>query len=915
MSPLLSARLDTERSLNGCRILKNFIPKTQGGAIQRPPLHYVGISHNQSLGESALFPFQFSTSARYVLEIGTTNIKIWSMDGTETSVIFPSGVYHYMVNPRQLQFFQENDVMWFAGSDIYPFTITREESGWIYRWVSPEWPALVIDTFAESSGTRPLYGVVFSGSLASTNTTAAFQRQYKDLEIRTTGTAFVGTIQLQRRTPQYTDATGAVIPASAYVTATTVTNASLTDELRATYTHDITAAIVLSDSNVVFPEYRLVITRTSGSGTVNVQAVGAFPSRTIGGSFQVSAVSPINGFAVAKWSHGGIMSNEWAGLGGTGENNAAMIQVRHARDTAKLALGLSASGTSSTIQITGEVSLVTVGTWHGTVNLQQLDEVSNTWETLQFWDGSGNRNVSATVDIEGSDRSLRLNFVDAAGTPSGTPTAYLQAIESKATGLVRLHRQPGWPLLQPPSMADWCVVRILKSPYATTPTRYYSYNAWRPAQGYPRAVTKHERRLWFGGTTLEPQNLWASEIDEPQNFSLGNDDNSPLSIQLSSNNFNEVQWILSQSDGLAVGTRGDEWVITGGDASKAITPSSVMARKQSSYGSASIGAISFDDVALFVQRGAQKVREFSYSFENNKHVSVDLSVFSEHLLRAGVVEVAYSSSPDGVLYCVLANGTMSCMTYERAQGVVAWFTVETTGGLFESVAVINGEDGQSDEVWVIINRGGTRTVERYRSNWWGLINETAGASTVYLDAMQTIVLTGLINPTLPAAAWMEGQQVRVIGLSSAGVRTDYGLKTVSSGLVTIGSISNPQPNGTYYLGYTYEARLKTMPMEAQLPGGSAQGMRWRISHLTAEIFRTGAGQYRSNSSMSWEDLPISSQESLEVSPNTYGLLKTGKVQAYVPGSYVLTVDMEFRNDSPLPLNILAVTPIVEPYGS
>ena len=43
---------------------------------------------------------------------------------------------------------------------------------------------------------------------------------------------------------------------------------------------------------------------------------------------------------------------------------------------------------------------------------------------------------------------------------------------------------------------------------ATSGTTQWAEGSWSTVQGYPRTAIFHEGRLWFGGTTNQPQTIW-----------------------------------------------------------------------------------------------------------------------------------------------------------------------------------------------------------------------------------------------------------------------------------------------------------------------------------------------------------------------------------------------------------------------
>jgi hypothetical protein len=76
-----------------------------------------------------------------------------------------------------------------------------------------------------------------------------------------------------------------------------------------------------------------------------------------------------------------------------------------------------------------------------------------------------------------------------------------------------------------PTSVNMTVVETLDG---TAATDNWAIGSFSDDAGYPQAVGFHEQRLWFGGTVLEPQTLWASKTLQYQNFTAGADDDNSL---------------------------------------------------------------------------------------------------------------------------------------------------------------------------------------------------------------------------------------------------------------------------------------------------------------------------------------------------------------------------------------------------
>lgn len=248
------------------------------------------------------------------------------------------------------------------------------------------------------------------------------------------------------------------------------------------------------------------------------------------------------------------------------------------------------------------------------------------------------------------------------------------------------------------------VIKTLSTSVATTS---WAEAAWSDVNGWPKCVTFHESRLWFARTTEEPQKIWGSKSFVYDDFALdGAADDDGINIQLASNEANEIQWLASGTV-LIAGTYGGEFTITGG-ADTPLTPTNTNASKQTSWGSEPIVPKKIGNFFYYIQRFGKKLRELFYFWDLDTYKAVDKTVLSPHILRDGVVDMAYQQNPDTVLYCVLTNGTIATLTREVDQEVQGW-SRQTTSGTYCSITAIPSQSYPYDEVWVLVERSITPT--------------------------------------------------------------------------------------------------------------------------------------------------------------------------------------------------------------
>ena len=248
---------------------------------------------------------------------------------------------------------------------------------------------------------------------------------------------------------------------------------------------------------------------------------------------------------------------------------------------------------------------------------------------------------------------------------------------------------------------------------------------------------------------------------------------------LSADTVNAIRWLADDEKGLLIGTVGGEWVMRPSDTGAVLTPSTVQSKRSSAYGSANIQPIRAGRAVIFAQKALRKLRELAYVFEDDGFRAPDLTLISEHITRTGVVDMAYQSEPQSLIWVVLTDGTLVCLTYDRDQKVVGW-SRHVVGGVsdagstqakVESVAVIPNAEGTADELYAVVQRhidgASVRYIEYLKPLWDG-INDQEDAffvdSGLSLDVPLTITGITQADPAVVTATshgFSDGDEVRI----------------------------------------------------------------------------------------------------------------------------------------------------------
>lgn len=333
---------------------------------------------------------------------------------------------------------------------------------------------------------------------------------------------------------------------------------------------------------------------------------------------------------------------------------------------------------------------------------------------------------------------------------------------------------------------------------------------WSSTKGWPRSVTFHEGRLYFGGSKSRPSTIWGSKVGLFFDFEAteGLDDDA-VEATLDTNTFNAITDITSGRD-LQVFTTGGEFYCPQ-EGLEPITPGNFFMRAVTRNGSQEgIRVQQLESGTLYVQRQGKSLNEFAYTDTQATYVSSKISLLAGHLLK-GPTRMALRRSVatdenDLLLIVNSTDGTMAVFSLLRAQNVIAPSQFVT--------------DGEYIDVGVDITTIYT-VVERV------IGTDSEFYVEIFDDDVQTdSCKTGGASPSV-SMPHLEGKSVEII-LDGALQEN----QTVPAG----GAVYFPRNSTTsYQVGLNYNVRMVTMPVELKIQSGSRIGFRKRIVEVNAIV--------------------------------------------------------------------------------
>jgi hypothetical protein len=339
-------------------------------------------------------------------------------------------------------------------------------------------------------------------------------------------------------------------------------------------------------------------------------------------------------------------------------------------------------------------------------------------------------------------------------------------------------------------------------------------DVWSATKGYPRSVTFHEGRLYFGGSKTRPSTIWGSKVGLFFDFdpTEGLDDDA-IEATLDTNTFNAIVDIISGRD-LQVFTTGGEFYVPQNGLDP-ITPTNFFVKTASRNGiKEGVRVQQLESGTLFVQRQGKSLNEFAYTDTQLTYVTQKISLLAGHLLRTptrmALRRSVATDENDLLLITNSDDGTMAVFSLLRAQNVIAPSEFITVDGSFVDVGV------DISTIYVVAKRNVNGTfqyfVEAFDND---LLTDSAKTGGVAASVSMSHVATETVNVILDGSVQAN--------------------QTVPGG----GTVTFPRSSVTKYeVGLPISVRAVTMPVDLKLQTGTRIAFKKRIVEVNALVAST-----------------------------------------------------------------------------
>jgi hypothetical protein len=338
-------------------------------------------------------------------------------------------------------------------------------------------------------------------------------------------------------------------------------------------------------------------------------------------------------------------------------------------------------------------------------------------------------------------------------------------------------------------------------------------DVWSSGKGWPRTVTFHEGRLYFGGSKSRPSTIWGSKIglffDFVPTESL---DDDAVEATLDTNDLNVITDIISSRDFQVFTTGGEFYIPQSG--TDPVTPLTFTFKNVSRNGiKPGTRVQSVESGSIYIQRQGKSLNEFVFNDTQLTYITQRISLLSGHLLkgpqRVALRKASSTEEADLLLMTNTDDGSMAVFSIMRSQQVTSPSEFTTDGSFIDVGVDVNA-------IYVVTKRT-FNSVDRYFIELFGF---------EYFTDCAFVGGAAASASSLPHIA----KSLNVICDGSP-----QGNETVSGG----GAVTFDRSSTTSYeVGLPITVYVKTMPAEVKLQTGSRVSFKKRIVEISAVVNKT-----------------------------------------------------------------------------
>lgn len=447
------------------------------------------------------------------------------------------------------------------------------------------------------------------------------------------------------------------------------------------------------------------------------------------------------------------------------------------------------------------------------------------------------------------------------------------------------------------------VTSRLPNEVVSASTRRWAFSEFSSVYGWPTGIAFFKERL----TYTRGKQVFHSIVGAFTSFARKDagsvTSETAMVLSLAADKLDNIRW-LTQSRTLVIGSARAELALGEQTTQQVYSATNVQNVPQTEYGSRLLRPLRVGESVLFVERAGHRIRDMKFDFTIDRYKAEDITVLSEHIFdgsevlgdtkqeQRDIVDWAYQQQRDSLVWCVLSDGTLASLVFNRERGVIAW-TPHYLGGdaVVEAVQSTPSPDGRTDDAWFIVRRtvnGQPQRSVEYLTDY-RLVKKGA-AEAVHVDC--SVTYRGAATNVITGLGHLEGKSVSICVDGS-----NHPDKTVTGGQVTL-----DRTGQLVHVGYRFVSRMQTMRLEVQGGGGTSQTTRKGIAEAWLRLQSTIGGRVGPNFDRMDEIRTLDPRKPVGTPPALY----SGDYKLQFPGGFETDAYVCFEQRMPLPATLVAI---------
>ncbi|MBQ8465291.1 MAG: hypothetical protein IJ545_04700 [Alphaproteobacteria bacterium] len=474
-----------------------------------------------------------------------------------------------------------------------------------------------------------------------------------------------------------------------------------------------------------------------------------------------------------------------------------------------------------------------------------------------------------------------------------------------------------------------CVVKTLKAfPWACVgvdrKTWKWKFGSWCEEYGYPSCGCFHRERFCM----LRGNRGWFSWTDDFENFSEKDFGaityETGFSFNISSGiTVGAAQWTESGKD-LLIGTDVDTVAIGESNTNDLFYVSNCRSFEQTRDACSRIQPVRVGQRFVFADITGKSINTLTYDANSYQYDSDSLQTYAKHICVEGITNIVRIREPFDIIYCLKANGALSCCLYNPNQEGLAWFRIKTDGEIVsisrdstnlalcvKRKVIINEVESDYYSVEFLQNPfqgyfsktlADFNTEQAYRQYCKNALLEVQ-KEAIYLDASNIYTSDVAFRTINVGLDHLAGRTVSIV--SEGGIEPEQEVRLVNGQW----TVTLQQDSKIALIGLPYKGVLVPLPMESD-GETSARARVKRINRIGFRVYNSMGGQYGETMDSLKDLLSRSGGDTLDDPIPLY----SGDAELSVfNGSYREAEQLIFVQPYPLPFTLQAIVYEYEIY--